>query len=77
MVERKTAAGFNKKKIIISITFKEKNEREEGVREAKLDKRERERGVAEELRRRRRSLLSVRFRRFVGLLLRFKILLNV
>ena len=41
--ERKTAAGFNKKKIIISITFKEKNEREEGVREAKLDKRERER----------------------------------
>ena len=35
-------AGFNKKKII-SITFKEKNEREEGAMKAKHDERERER----------------------------------
>ena len=50
--ERKTAAGFSKKKIIISITFKEKNEREEGAMKAKHDERERgrERSRKKELR---------------------------
>jgi len=54
----KTAAGFNKKKII-SITFKEKKKREEGVREAKLDKRERERSCGRAQRMKKKSSLCV------------------